>query len=226
MESEHVKTNTSNNEFSQITTEILSYINIIKNMNEVINTECCNNIYTKTIKSSCNKITNILLTLDNEDKLISLGECHSINLKTKVDEIAFSYKTECDKRNIIIDIDMNDIKIHTNETLIEKVIINLFQYAIHSCYQNNIMHVTCIFIYPFIQLQFKVNNMVEDKNNNLKLCKKIAKHLGGNINNDLHSSRILLKLPIHPKLLQPLKSDIQISSEEHEPFETVESIFI
>jgi K+-sensing histidine kinase KdpD len=210
MELTQIVNSTSTVELSHMSHEILNYISIIKNMNDIINKECCDNIYTDVINSSCNKIVTIMNTIINDGTTIKHDKLKSINLKNKIMEIINSYQIECDKQKLVVVVELDEINIHSDEVLLERILINLFQNSIKNSSKAGIIKITCKYIYPYIQIQINNSGAVynysdmEYKCIELTLCKKMINYLGGNMNISSNSSLsyiTYLNIPIHPKLL-------------------------
>lgn len=181
--------------------EIMCYINIIQNMNSIIECEYNKNIYSQTIKSSCQKITNILEMASNEN-IIDAEHNKPIDIRDVLIELSLGYDKECQKRNTNINVNVESTIINANEKLINRLFINIMQRLLQLNKNGYDINITSKFTYPNLYIKFWINDNILIKLKDIDICKKCIKKLGGELFDEDNDSIITLQLPIHPKLIQ------------------------
>ena len=176
--------------------EITSYLNIIQNMTQLIEHEKPS-IYTKTIKTSCNKIKNMLDTVTNTNYLTN----DLVDISHLINDIIHNYQLNYIKKNLILITDIHPINVQTNECLLERLLVNVIKTIIKYSSQNNDVKISTKFTYPYVVIQFRTV-IDSDNNPSLQYLNSLSEKIGCQIEtikeDNYYSLNVIL--PIHPDL--------------------------
>jgi hypothetical protein len=179
---------------------ILSYLDIIENINDIIKKEGCNSVYCDTIKSSCQKIKE---TIDNEINN-NIGTSRIFNLIIKIQNILDNNKQEINKKNLKIQLINKigeDIIINNNEIVIDKILINTIKSLIIKSSINSHIMISLHHDFPYVMIQI---NICDEKKWNLNdsLLKNMMHRINGvytTVYND-NTIKFIFQIPIHNQI--------------------------
>ena len=177
---------------------ILNYISIIENSNQIIkssNDNPCNN----TIQTSCRKIKDII-NCDLNNK----STCYAnqiFNPIQKINKIINNYQKILNMKDIEINIineNNNNIIINNNEVLFDRLMYNIIKTITKQTQQTQI-NIFLSHNYPYLMIKITSEKFISL---NEKLIKDTIKNLQGEYIKDLFdkSINVVFNIPIHSKL--------------------------
>lgn len=212
------KSNHQNNITKHTGSNVLNYINIIENINQVIKTEGYSETYFKMIQSSCNKIKEIINYDINEIEhhknicKIPSNTCCVFNIYDKIKHIIKNYEAIIKHKILAVNyVDVDEsILINNNELLIDKLFSYVINDIISSIPNNSNISIMYQFNYPYVLIKIAY---IEDSGEKFYIkpdfINDIINELKGKFSQQFvnHNNILNFYIPIHSDIIDRIFND-------------------